>query len=176
MDGTHAVILGGEGAVGETLAVQLANGSPAVTFLAGDAHAADRAAEAGADARVADPSEPATLDREDIGEADIAIVTSRQDSQNLLLAQFLRLQRTGRVIALVNDPANLDAFAEAGIETVCASTALSTALDRQRRGVEAVETQSSSNRATADRRTEYEEPTDEPERERLRSGGAGGDA
>ncbi|EMA53362.1 MULTISPECIES: NAD-binding protein [Halococcus] len=176
MNEARAVILGGEGAVGETLAVQLANGSSAVTLLAGDAHAAERAAGAGADARVTDPSSTATLDREDIDEADIAIVTSRLDSQNLLLAQFLRLQGSGRVIALVNDPANLEAFTEAGIETVCASTALSTALDRQRRGVETVETERSSNRTNPDRHTEHGESTDEPERERLRSGGAGGDA
>lgn len=165
------VIIGGDGAVGETLAGRLAGVS--VVFFDEDEHAVERAAEAGADARVADPSEAATLDREGIEEVDIAIVASHEDGRNLLVAQLLRLRRAERVIALVNDPANLDAFAEAGIEPVCASTALAGALDRQRRGVEVVEDERSSDQERAKRRSECEKPTDDPEHERLWSDGEG---
>lgn len=164
----------GDGAVGETLAGRLAGDSAAVVFLDEDERAVERAAAAGADARVADPSEAATLDREDIEEVGIAIVASREDSRNFLAAQLLRIRGTERVIALVNDPANVEAFAAAGIEPVSASTVLAGALDRQRRGVEVVER--SSGRETEDatkRRPEREESTDDTERERLRSDGRG---
>jgi Trk K+ transport system NAD-binding subunit len=173
---SDTVVIGGDGAVGETLAGQLAGGSTAVVFLDEDENAVERAAGAGADVRVADPSEAATFDHEDVEEAGTAIVASREDSHNLLVAQFLRLRRIERVIALVNDPRNVEAFAAAGIEPVSASTALAGALDRQRRVVE--RTERSSERKTANaakRRSEREESTDGPERERVRSDGAGGD-
>jgi hypothetical protein len=54
---SDTVVIGGEGTVGETLA----GGS--VVFLDEDERAVERAAEAGADARVADPSEAATQRR-----------------------------------------------------------------------------------------------------------------
>jgi Trk K+ transport system NAD-binding subunit len=172
----ETVVIGGKGAVGETLAGQLIGGSTAVVFLDEDDRAVERAAEAGADARVADPSEAATLDREDIEEVGTAIVASREDSHNLLVAQLLRLQRAERVIALVNDPENVEAFAEAGIEPVSASAALAGALDRQRRVVGRAERSSGQETANAaKRRSEREESTDGPERERVRSDGAGGD-
>jgi Trk K+ transport system NAD-binding subunit len=166
------VVIGGEGAVGEILAGRIAGDSAVVVFLDED----ERAAEAGADTRVADLSEAATLDREDIEEVGPAIVASREDSHNLLVAQLLRLRRAERVIALVNDPRNVEAFAAAGIEPVSASTALADALDRQRRVVE--HTGRSLGQATANaakRRSEREEPAHGPERDRLRSDGAGGD-
>ncbi|MGN8216282.1 NAD-binding protein [Halococcus salifodinae] len=176
---SETVVIGGDGAVGEVLAGQLVGSSTAVVFLDEDERAVERAAEAGADARVGDPSEAATLDREDIGEMETAIVASQKDSHNLLVAQLLRLRRTERVIALVNDPENVEAFAAAGIEPVSASTALAGALDRQRRGVEGVETERSPGQKTEEdatkHRSEHEESTDDPKHERVRSDGAGGD-
>lgn len=171
---SETVVIGGDGAVGETLAGQLASGPAAVVFLDEDESAVEHATEAGADARVADPSEAATFDHEDIEGAGTAIVASREDSHNLLVAQFLRLQRTERVIALVNDPRNVEAFAEAGIEPVCASTTLASALDRQRRVVERTERSSGQETANArKRRPEREESTEGAERERVRSDGRG---
>jgi len=174
--GNDIVVIGGDGAVGETLAGQLAGGSTTVVFLNEDENAVERAAGAGADAQVTDPSEAATFDHEDIKEAGIAIVASRKDSHNLLVSQFLRLRRTERVIALVNDPGNVEAFAAAGIEPVSAATVLADALDRQRRVIERPERSSGQETATATkRRPEREESADGPERERVRSDGAGGD-
>lgn len=170
------MVTGGDGFVGEVLADQLTTDSVTVVFLGRDERAVERAAEAGADARMGDPSEAAILDREDIEEMSTAIVASQKDSHNLLIAQLLRLRRIERVIALVNDPRNVEAFAAAGIEPVSASTALAGALARQRRVVE--RTKRSSGKETANvakRRLEREESTDGPERERVRSDGAGGD-
>ncbi|EMA43642.1 NAD(P)-binding protein [Halococcus saccharolyticus] len=174
---SETVVIGGDGAVGEVLAGQLVGTSAAVVFLDEDERAVEHAAEAGADARVGDPSEAATLDREDIEEMGTAIVASQKDSHNLLVAQLLQLRRTERVIALVNDPKNVEAFTAAGIEPVSASTVLAGALDRQRRGAEIVETERSlgqeTEEDTAKRHLEHEESTDDPKHERVRSDGAG---
>ena len=170
------LITGGDGFVGEVLADQLANDSATVVFLDENERAVERAAETGADARISDPSKAAMLDREDIEGMGTAIVASQKDSHNLLVAQLLRLRRIERVIALVNDPRNVEAFAEAGIEPVSASTILASALNRQRRVVKYTE-RSSGQKATnvAKRRQEREGPTDDPERERVRLDGTGGD-
>lgn len=173
---SEILITGGDGSVGEVLADQLTSDSVTVVFLDEHERAVERAAEAGADARMSDPSEAAILDREDIEEMGTAIVASQKDSHNLLVAQLLRLRRIERVIALVNDPRNVEAFAAAGIEPVSASAALAGALNRQRRVVKYTE-RSSGQEATnaAKRRQEREELTDGPERERVRLDGAGGD-
>lgn len=163
------VIIGGKG-IGETLAEELASGARDVVFLDEDDGAVERAAAAGADAHPIDVSASTVLDREGIESPSVAIAASREDGRNLLVAQLLRARRTDRVIALVNDPENVDAFADAGVEPVCASTALASALDRQRQSVE----------ASADlEREELKSDGDETEsdrRERLRSDGGGGDA
>lgn len=173
----ETLVIGGDGSVGETLARRLAHGSAVVLFLGEDEHAVERTAEAGVDARLADPSETATLDREEIGAMGTAIVASRTDRRNLLVAQLLRLRRTERVIALVNDPGNVEAFAAAGIEPVCATTMLASALARQRRGGEHPENERQSEQAVGESSTEQfpRESADESERERLRSDGTGGD-
>ena len=174
---SEILVTGGDGSVGTALARRLARGSAVVLFLDEDERAVERAAAAGADVRLADPSEAATLDREEIESMGTAIVASRTDRRNLLIAQLLRLRRTERVIALVNDPGNVDAFAAAGIEPVCAATTLASALAERRRVVERPEHERRSERATQGEPTEQfpEEPADEPERERLRSDGTGGD-
>jgi Trk K+ transport system NAD-binding subunit len=168
--GYDTVVIGGDGAVGERLACRLADGSAGIVFLDADDRAVERASEAGAEARVADPSKAATFDRENVEEATTAVVASRKDGSNLLVAQLLRLRRTDRVIALVNDPANVEAFAEAGIEPVCATTALSSALAEQRHDREATGERASKPEAVE---TTDETGTESGENERLRSDGGG---
>ncbi|QLG28741.1 NAD-binding protein [Halorarum halophilum] len=158
------VIIGGRGA-GETLAEELANESGEVAFLGDDHRAVERAAAAGADARVVDLKTGTALDREGLDGPDVVIVASHEDGRNLLVAQLVRIRRANRVIALVNDPENVDAFVDAGVEPVCASTALASALDRKRHGEEVFETEESSE--------DHKWSTNE--NERLRSDG-GGDA
>ncbi|GAA0470835.1 NAD-binding protein [Halococcus dombrowskii] len=174
---SETLVVGGDGTVGETLARRLVHGSAVVLFIGEDEHAVERATSAGVDARLADPSETATLDGEAIEAMGTAIVASRTDRRNLLVAQLLGLRRTERVIALVNDPRNVDAFAAAGIEPVCAATTLASALARQRRGGEQPESERQSEQAMGESPTERSprESADESGRERLRSDGTGGD-
>lgn len=163
------IVIGGDGAVGEILASQLESNSATVVLL----DAVEHATAVDTDTQMADPSEAATLDPKDIEETSIAIVASQTDSHNLLVALLLQHRQTERVIALVNDPANVEAFAEAGIEPVCASIALASAL-AQRHGVEDERSSGKETEDSPERRLEREESTDSPERERLRNG-AGGD-
>lgn len=163
------VIIGGK-AIGETLAEALASGAREVVFLDEDGGAVERAAAAGADAHLIDASASTVLDREGIENPGVAIAASREDGRNLLVAQLLRARRSDRVIALVNDPENVDAFADAGVEPVCASTVLASALDRKRRSVEApAELEREESKSDGDE-------TESDGRERLRSDGGGGDA
>lgn len=150
------VLIGG-GIVGETLAGQLADGSVDVVFLSEDDRAVERAAAAGVDALAVSPSDPTTLDQEGIADVETVIVASREDGRNLLVTQLLRRRTAERVIALVNDPNNIEAFAAAGVEPVCATSTLAAALDRQRR----------------EGRSENESGQQTIGQERLRSNGSG---
>lgn len=128
-----STILVGGGIVGETLAGQLADASMDVVFLSEDDSAVERAAAAGVNALAASPSDPTTLDQGGIADVETVIVASREDGRNLLVTQLLRRRTAERIIALVNDPNNVEAFAAAGVEPVCATSALAAALDRQQR-------------------------------------------
>ncbi|WP_313692209.1 NAD-binding protein [Halorarum halobium] len=156
------IIIGGRG-VGETLAEELSDGGGEVAFLGEDHRAVERAEAAGADARVVDLRSGSALDREGLDGPAVVIAASREDRRNLLVAQLVRVRRADRVIALVNDPENVDAFDDAGVEPVCASTALASALDRKRRGEEVFETEEDSE--------DHRRSTNEDERLRSRGGG-----
>lgn len=171
----HVAVVGSGGGIGEALVGSLASTPAEVVFLDADRRAVDRAVAVGVDARTVDPIDGAALDREDIGTVGTAIVASREDGRNLLAAQHLRLRRAERVITLVNDPDNVAAFADAGVEPVCVSTVLAAALDRRReRGTTdapnyADETSPVSETATGTERTERRVRDD-----RLRFDGNGG--
>lgn len=127
------VVIGNGGGIGETLARRLARDRVEVLFFDDDDRAVARVAEAGIDARLAHPSAAIALDREDVRDVDVAVVASREDGQNLLVSQHLGLRCAGRIITLVNDPNNVEAFADASVEPVCVSTILASALDARRR-------------------------------------------
>jgi Trk K+ transport system NAD-binding subunit len=129
------VVIDSGGGIGETLARRLTSeaGGTRVIFLDEDDRAVARAAAAGVDARLGGLPTASALDREDVRDARVAIVASREDGRNLLVSQHLRTRHAGRVIALVNDPDNLTAFADAGVEPVCIPRTLASALEKRRR-------------------------------------------
>lgn len=57
-----------------------------------------------------------------------AIVATDDDSTNLLVTQRLRLLDGMELVVRLNDPAYRQVFADLGVETVCASTQVGTAL------------------------------------------------
>ncbi|SFL00805.1 TrkA-N domain-containing protein [Halogranum rubrum] len=129
----HDIVIVGGGVVGETLAEALERASVEVVYLDTDSRAVDRAAESGVDAQLVETSEATALDHVSAEDVGIAIVASSEDSRNLLVAQLLQVRSARRVVALVNDPDNVELFVDAGVEPVCATSALVSALDDRRR-------------------------------------------
>lgn len=119
-------ILGG-GHVGVTLAERLHDFGD-VVVLDPDSGVVERAESAGVTAHEADVTSAQDLDRRDVDATDLAIVASDDDGSNLLTAQLLRVRfDVGHVVVLVNDPRNVDSFADR-VETVCTTTAVADAL------------------------------------------------
>ncbi|EMA36550.1 TrkA-N domain-containing protein [Halococcus hamelinensis 100A6] len=163
------VVVDGGGSIGDALASRIAADGGGVMFLAENEHAVERASDAGVDARTVDVGRAGTFDDDAIERADVALVVSPEDGHNLLVGQFLRLRRVKRVVALVNDPANLDAFAEAGIEPVCVTGTLTGVLDARRREPRAATRERATE--TSSESHETDEPSRTDDRTRLRSDG-----
>lgn len=60
-----------------------------------------------------------------------AVVATPDDSTNLLVAQRLRLETDVDLVVRLNDPSRRRAFADLGMEVVCASTEVGEALVEQ---------------------------------------------
>jgi trk system potassium uptake protein TrkA len=77
----------------------------------------------------ASPTDLAALRAAGVTDASTVIVAARSDRRNLLVAQLVRTQFDGpRVIVLANAVDRVDAFADAGHETVCVMSALGAAV------------------------------------------------
>lgn len=120
-------VLGG-GHVGAALARHLDDEATTIVFLDPDPAAVERAGNAGVTAHEADTTSVRDLDRHDVDGTDLAVVASDDDGSNLLAAQLLRVQfDVEHVVVRVNDPRNVDSFADC-VETVCATSAVADAL------------------------------------------------
>ncbi|MFC6823522.1 potassium channel family protein [Halopelagius fulvigenes] len=127
---TQTLIVGG-GHVGRLLAGQMDERRGTVRFVDDSETAVRRARENGVPAREATLTSLRSLDEVGVGDAETAIAVSLEDSVNMLVVQLLRCQfGVPRVIVLVNDPRNRDAFDELGVESICASTAITGAVLR----------------------------------------------
>ncbi|RDI70095.1 NAD-binding protein [Halopelagius longus] len=125
---TQTLIVGG-GHVGRLLARRMDERREAVHFVDDSETAVRRARENGVPAREATLTSPRSLDDVGAGDAETAIAVSLEDSVNLLVAQLLRCRfDVPRIVVLVNDPRNHDAFDGLGVESVCAATAVTTAM------------------------------------------------
>jgi len=76
-----------------------------------------------------DPADLHTLREARVSDASTVIVAARRDRRNLLIAQLVSARfDVPEVVVLANAPDRLDAFAEAGHEPVCVTSAVSDAL------------------------------------------------
>ncbi|MFC4360090.1 NAD-binding protein [Halobium salinum] len=76
-----------------------------------------------------DPTDVETLREAGLADASTAVVASRCDGRNLLIAQLARTRfEVPEVVVLANVPNRYDALAAAGHEVVCATNVLSGAL------------------------------------------------
>jgi Trk K+ transport system NAD-binding subunit len=124
-DGPLRLVVGG-GAVGRALANGLgADGrvhhldtDPAVVDADGThttSHAPDLA-------------EPAALARTGVGAGDTAVVATGHDGRNLLVTQLRMRFELERVVVVLADPRNREAFDLPGVEVVCPGAAVASAV------------------------------------------------
>lgn len=77
-----------------------------------------------------DPRNLELLEAAGLSAASTVVVATRSDSRNLLVAQLARVRfDVPETVVLVNVPDRLDVVADAGHEPVCATSALSDALE-----------------------------------------------
>jgi Trk K+ transport system NAD-binding subunit len=106
--------------VGLAIAERLQTDGEAVVVVDEAYDAADVPGVAGS------PTDVDLLAESGLEAASTAIVATRSDARNLLVAQLARTHfDVSRTVVLVHDPERLASLAEAGHEPVCATAALS---------------------------------------------------
>ncbi len=108
-------------------------GAAVARFLQADGHAVtlvdETAGSTDCPTVEASPTDVAALRAAGVTNASTVIVAARSDRRNLLVAQLVRTQFDGpRVIVLANTVDRVDAFDDAGYETVCVTSALGAAV------------------------------------------------
>lgn len=115
--------------VGELLTEQLDARGETVMFLGEESASVERALDSGLTAEQVDLTDRRAFEDAGIDSVTTVFVASGSDSRNLLTAQLLTVRfDISRIIVRVNDPRNLPAFEDIGIETVSATNVLAVAL------------------------------------------------
>lgn len=127
-EGDHRVLVIGGGQVGRRLAERLA-ATHAVHHLDTDPNVV-RAGRTHSASHTQDLASPAALEATGVTGDDAAVVATGLDSRNLLVVQQLRT-RLGleRLLVVLEDPRNREAFDLSGVEVVCAGAVLSSAVE-----------------------------------------------
>ena len=124
----HRVLVVGGGQVGRRLAERLA-ATHAVHHLDADPNVVG-AAKSHAASHSRDLANPAALAATGVTDADAAVVVTGLDSRSLLVVQQLRTQLDlERLLVVLEDPRNREAFDLPGVEVVCAGAVLSSAVE-----------------------------------------------
>ncbi len=123
------IIIGG-GKVGRQLAERLEDRGENVVIIEEEQRMVEQAREAGFPVRHGDGTDTDELEAAGAEHAKIVVAATGDDDVNLLIAQLAR-SRFGveNVITRVNDPDNVDAFEELGVQPISASQATAWALD-----------------------------------------------
>lgn len=128
VDRDHRILVVGGGRIGRRLAERLA-ATHAVHHLDTDPNVV-RAGGPHAASHAPNLASPAALAATGIAGDDAAVVATGLDSRNLLVVQQLRT-RLGleRLLVVLEDPRNREAFDLPGVEVVCAGAVLSSAVE-----------------------------------------------
>lgn len=77
----------------------------------------------------ADPADAATLGEAELNRDTVVVVATPSDGRNLLVAQLVRARfDVERVVVLTNHPDRVEAFADVGHDSVCATDLLADGL------------------------------------------------
>ncbi|PSQ25906.1 hypothetical protein BRD03_12560 [Halobacteriales archaeon QS_9_68_17] len=122
-DDQRAYVIGDDG-VGIGVVKNL-SGAADPTFVGPSRRTVDAAESAGIDARRADLTDPWSLRRTGVDDADLAVVACERDDRNVLVARILRTKLgVDDVVVRLSDPRNADAFDAMDVDTVCVSSML----------------------------------------------------
>jgi Trk K+ transport system NAD-binding subunit len=114
----------GDDGVGIGVAQRL-GGTADPTFVGPNRRTVEAAESAGTDARRADLTDPWSLRRAGVDDADLAVVACDGDDRNVLVAQLLTATLgVDDVVVRLADPRNADAFDDVDVDTVCVSSML----------------------------------------------------
>lgn len=123
------IVIGG-GRIGLALATRLEQDGENVLVVDNDTDAIRKARTRGLSAVEGDGTERAVLERAGVEEAKAVIATTDSDDVNLLVSQLARTTfDVPTVAARVNQPDNVEAFEQLGVQAVDISTATATSLE-----------------------------------------------
>jgi NhaP-type Na+/H+ or K+/H+ antiporter/Trk K+ transport system NAD-binding subunit len=125
----HVLVIGG-GRVGKELSDMLQDRGENVVIVESDGDVAQRLREDGYTVREGNATDIEVLRDAGVERAKIAVAATGDDDTNLLVTQLAETRfGVDRVLTRVNQPDNLSAFEELGIETVAASSSTAWAID-----------------------------------------------
>jgi len=120
----------GAGRVGAELADRFESRGEEVVLIDTDAAAVERARNEGHRVVHGDATDAGTLERADADRAGVVVAATADDDVNLLVAQLATTRfDVDTVVARANNPDNVAAFADLGVETISAGFAVADAID-----------------------------------------------
>ncbi|PSQ17644.1 potassium transporter [Halobacteriales archaeon QS_8_69_26] len=124
------VLIVGGGKVGRTVATRLEERGENVVIIDRDDEMVQTARNEGFTVHIGDGTDTDQLRAAGADNAKIVVAATGDDDANLLVAQLISSKfDVERVIARANNPDNVDAFEELGVETVSPTLATATAID-----------------------------------------------
>jgi len=124
------VLIIGSGQVGREVATRLEDRGENVVVIENDEAALERARQAGFTVRKGDGTTADALRAAGVENARTVVAATGDDDANLLVGQLAATKfDVERVICRVNDPENVEAFEELGVDTISSTLATAQAID-----------------------------------------------